>query len=181
MLILTVNCCLANFQIQKCILLQCKTWTQLSCIRDQNFCEPRPGLGTVVLHEWCKTTLVHDIRMTILTFGRHYWRLDDIFPPKFRCQCNREEPNQTVFDRKCSYFGVQIIKQNIFKPKCSCRRKSMQEKESVKVILCELKIPPLGSLVMLNNYSSDRIFSPHLTTIKDSYILWVVKMTKRSW
>ena len=80
---------------------------------------------------------------------------------------------------KCSYFGVKLIKQYIFKPKCNCRRKSMQEKESVMVVQCELKIPTLGitvrhhsaSLVMPNSYPRDGIFNPHLTTIKDSYII----------
>ena len=55
----------------------------------------------------------------------------------------------------------------------------MQEKESVMSVRCELKIPSLGitvryhsaSLVMLNNFPRDRIFNPHLTTIKDSYSL----------
>ena len=55
----------------------------------------------------------------------------------------------------------------------------MQEKESVMVVRCELKIPSLGitgrhhwaSLVMPNSYPRDGIFNPHLTTTKDSYIL----------
>ena len=42
----------------------------------------------------------------------------------------------------------------------------MQEKESIIVVRCELKIPSLG---MPNTYLRDRIFSPHLTTINDSY------------
>ena len=54
----------------------------------------------------------------------------------------------------------------------------MQENESIMVVQCELRIPSLGmtvqhhtaSLVMLNNYPRDRILSPHLKTIKDSYI-----------
>ena len=49
----------------------------------------------------------------------------------------------------------------------------MQEKESIMVVWCKLKIPSLGitvhyhsaSLVMLNSYPCDRIFSLHLTTI----------------
>ena len=57
----------------------------------------------------------------------------------------------------------------------------MQEKESIMVVRCELKIPSLGitvrhhsaSLVLPNSYMypRDRIFNQHLTTIKDSYIL----------
>ena len=50
----------------------------------------------------------------------------------------------------------------------------MQEKESIMVVQCELKIPSFeftvrhhwAKLMMLNSYSSDRIFNPHLTTIK---------------
>ena len=55
----------------------------------------------------------------------------------------------------------------------------MQEKESIMIVRSELKIPSLGiivrhhsaSLVMPNSYPRDGIFNPHLTTIKDSYIL----------
>ena len=59
---------------------------------------------------------------------------------------------------------------------------SMQKKESIMVVRCELKIPSLGmtirhheaSLVMPNSYPRDRTFNRHLTTIKDSYILMKV-------
>ena len=37
---------------------------------------------------------------------------------------------------KYSYCGVRLIKQYIFKPKCNCRGKSMQEEESVMVVRC---------------------------------------------
>ena len=55
----------------------------------------------------------------------------------------------------------------------------MQEKESVMVVRCKLKIPSLRitvlhhspSLLMSNSYPRDGIFNLHLTTIKDSYIL----------
>ena len=54
-----------------------------------------------------------------------------------------------------------------------------KKKESIIVVWCELKIPLLGitvqrhlaSLMMPNSYPRDGIFSPHLTTIKDSYSL----------
>ena len=57
--------------------------------------------------------------------------------------------------------------------------KSMQEKESIMVDRCELKIPSLGrtvrhhssSLVMQNSCPRDGIFNPHLIIIKDSYKL----------
>ena len=55
----------------------------------------------------------------------------------------------------------------------------MQEKESIMVVRCESKIPSLeitvrlhsASLVMPSSYPRVGIFSPHLTTIKDSYSL----------
>ena len=50
----------------------------------------------------------------------------------------------------------------------------MQEKESIMVVRCEMKILSLritASLMMPNSYPNDGIFNPHLTTIKDSYIL----------
>ena len=54
---------------------------------------------------------------------------------------------------------------------------SVQEKESIIVVRCGLKILSLritvwyhlASLVMPNSYPHDGIFNPHLTTIKDSY------------
>ena len=60
----------------------------------------------------------------------------------------------------------------------------MEEKESIMVVRYELKIPSLGmitvwhhsaNLVMPNSYPRDRIFNPHLATIKDSYILFLTK------
>ena len=55
----------------------------------------------------------------------------------------------------------------------------MQEKETIIVLRCVLKIPSLGitvrhhlaSFVMPKSYLRDGIFNPHLTTIKDSYNL----------
>ena len=43
----------------------------------------------------------------------------------------------------------------------------MQEKESIMVVQCELKIPSFG----ITSYPCDRIFNPHLTSHKDSYSL----------
>ena len=53
----------------------------------------------------------------------------------------------------------------------------MQEKESIMVVWCELKILSLGitvqhhlaSLMMPNSYPRDGIFNQHLTIIEDSY------------
>ena len=56
----------------------------------------------------------------------------------------RQEPYRTFLGKKFSYFRVKLIKQHIFKSKCNCRRKSMQEKDSIMVLRCKLKIPSLG-------------------------------------
>ena len=125
----------------------------------------------------CRTTLLHDVSMTVLTFWRHFYAS---LGQTFRHQRIRVEPNRTFLDwKKCSYLNVKLIKQNIFKPKCNGRKKSdvTQEKESVMVVRFELKIPSLGitvrhhsaNLVMPKSYPRDRIFNPNLTTIKDSY------------
>ena len=53
----------------------------------------------------------------------------------------------------------------------------MQEKESIIVVWCKLKVPSLritgrhhaASLAMLNSYRRDRIFNPQLTAINYSY------------
>ena len=52
----------------------------------------------------------------------------------------------------------------------------MQEKESIMVVRCEMKIQSLGitvrhheTCVMPNSYPRDGIFKQHLKTIKDSY------------
>ena len=73
--------------------------------------------------------------------------LKSFFRQTFQCQLIKEEPNRTLLDRNMWLFGVKLIKQYIFKPKCSCRRKSMQEKEFVMVIRCEWKLPLLGMTV----------------------------------
>ena len=55
----------------------------------------------------------------------------------------------------------------------------MQEKESIMIVRCRLKIPSLGitalhhlaSLMMADSYPRDGIFNLQRTTIKDSYNL----------
>ena len=72
---------------------------------------------------------------------------------------------------------IKLINEYIFKPKCNCRRKSMQVNEPIMVVWCKLKVPSLritvrhhsASLAMLNSYRRDRIFNPQLTAIKNSY------------
>ena len=114
---------------------------------------------------------------SFLTSWGHF---DISFHQTFRRQCIREVPNRTFLDKKkCSYFSVKLIKQNIFKLTCNCWKKSRQEKEFVMVVQFELKISSLriavqhhsASLVMPNSYPRDEIFNPNLTTIEDSYIL----------
>ena len=50
----------------------------------------------------------------------------------------------------------------------------MQEKESIKVAQCEVKIPFTQDITFRH---PDGIFSLHLTTIKDSCILSTVKIS----
>ena len=79
--------------------------------------------------------------------------------------------------RQLFLLCIKLINEYIFKPKCNCRRKSMQEKEPIKVVWCKLKVPSLRitvrhhstSLAMLTSYRRDRIFNPQLTAIKNSY------------
>ena len=71
----------------------------------------------------------------------------------------------------------KLINEYIFKPKFNCRRKCMQEKESIMVVWCKLRVPSLritvrhhsASLAMLNSYRRDRSFNPQLTGIQNSY------------
>ena len=72
--------------------------------------------------------------------------LKSFFRLTFWRQRIREEANLTFLDKKCN-FGVKLIKQYIFKPKCNCRMKSMQGKESVMVVWCKMKIPSRGITV----------------------------------
>ena len=82
---------------------------------------------------------------------------------------------------RISYCHIVFCQYPIFKHKWNCRRKSMQEKESIMVVWCKLKVPSLritvrhrsASLAMLNSYHRDRIFNPQLTAIK---ILIIKKM-----
>ena len=58
----------------------------------------------------------------------------------------------------------------------------MQEKESRMVVRCRLKILSLGITVRhhsANSYPPDRIFSPHLTTIKDSDFLSMIEIERK--
>ena len=63
------------------------------------------------------------------------WRLDVIFTSvsakRFDFSVYERSRTELFLIEKCSYFSVKFIKQHIFKSKCNCRRKSMQEKQSV--------------------------------------------------
>ena len=67
--------------------------------------------------------------------------------------------------------------------------KNMQEKESIMVVRCELKIPSLGitvrhhsaSPVMPNSYPRDGIFNQYLTSIKDSYNFYTQQYCSSQW
>ena len=63
---------------------------------------------------------------------------------------------------------------------------SLQEKEYTMVVLFKLKIPSLVisvqhhsvSLVMHSCYPRGGIFNPHLTNIKDSYIIYLSEIVR---
>ena len=114
----------------------------------------RPGLGNVVLHAGCKTTVVHDVSMMNLTSCWHHFHVS--FRQTFRRQrtCKRKDRTELFLIEKCSYFSIKLIKQHMFKSKCNCRRKSMQEKESIMVLRCKLKIPSLGQLFGITRQAS---------------------------
>ena len=62
--------------------------------------------------------------MSFLTSWRH---VDVIFLPNVDANILKRSWTEHFLIEKCSYFGVKLIKQYIFKSKCNCRRKSMQE------------------------------------------------------
>ena len=104
----------------------------------------RPGLGNVVLHGGCKATRAwrqYDNLTSLLTSWRHFHVR---FRQTFRRQRRRQSRTELFLIEKCRYFSVNLTKQDIFKSKCNCRRKSMQEKDSIMVLRCKLKIPSLG-------------------------------------
>ena len=130
------------------------------------------------------------IRFSCMTSVWWFWRFDVIFDilesffmlvsvKRFDVNVIRVEPNWTFLDKKkkCSHFRMKLIKQHIFKPKCNCQKKSMQEKESEMIMRFELKILSLGitvrhhlaGLVFPNSYPRDGIFNQILMTIKHSY------------
>ena len=66
-----------SFEVRKTVFLHTRP----------EFLWTRPGLGNVVLHKGCKTTLVHDVRMTILTSFLTSWRqFDFVFHQTFQRQ-----------------------------------------------------------------------------------------------
>ena len=76
----------------------------------------------------CMTILIFDV---LTSFLRQ-------FPPNVSTSmCKRGAKPNISWSKKCSYFGVKLIKQHIFKPKCNCQNKSMKKKESVMVVRFE--------------------------------------------
>ena len=116
------------------------------------------------LYGACMTTLKHDVWMSFWLFGSNF---DVIFRKTNQRQRRlEEEPNWTVIDCKLKYFSHNIHNTNLF----SSFIKSMQEKEFIMVVRCELKIPSLGitvrhhsaSLEMPNSYTHDGILSRYI-------------------
>ena len=81
----------SSFLFYGCIIWGLAPYTNCWCIPKEaaflhtrpEFPWTRPGLGNVVLHVGCKTTVVHDVRMTVLTSWRH---VDVNFHQTFRRQ-----------------------------------------------------------------------------------------------
>ena len=69
------------------------------------------------------------------------------FLPNISMSTYKRAKPKISWSKNCSYFSVKLIKKHIFKPKCNCQKKSMQEKESVMVVWFELKIQSLGITV----------------------------------
>ena len=72
-------------------------WIRVSCIPDRDFHEPDWGLEMSSYMKGYKTTLVHDVSMTVLTSWHHF---HVSFHQTFRRQCIREEWNWTYFQWK---------------------------------------------------------------------------------
>ena len=100
-------------------------------------CRPTWGGVRWLVHDLCMTSarrFLTSWRHFHISFCRTVWR-----------QCIREEPHTELFlIKQHSYFSINLIKQHIFKSKCNCGRHRMQEKESIMVLRCKLKIPSLG-------------------------------------
>ena len=115
-------------------------------LHTQNFCEPDWARKYCFI-QWGGGVTDDSRVMSGWQFWCQNFMLKSFFSLTFWRQHIRKEPNLTFLDKKCSYFGVILIIQYIFKPKCNCRMKSMQEKESVMVVWCKLKIPSRGITV----------------------------------
>ena len=119
---------------------------------------------------------------SVWCFWHHFCRLDVIFTSvsakRFDVNVSERSRTELLLIKKCSYFSINLITQHIFKSKCNCFWKSMQEKESIMVLRCKLKIPSLvtirhhsASLVMPNSYPHNGIINQHLTTIAEIFFL----------
>ena len=74
-----------------------------------------------VLHD-----LVHDVRMLILTSS-----FTSFCAKHFDVNLDRSRTEHLLLENVELYPCVKLMKSQIFKPKCSCRKKSMQETESI--------------------------------------------------
>ena len=80
----------------------------------------RPMLRNVVLHEGLKTTLVHDVRMTILTCWCYFWHLDvmltsictwrQVVAKRFNVNVLDRNRTEHLLIEKCSYFHDKFDK-----------------------------------------------------------------------
>ena len=142
-----------------------------------------PGLGNVVLHGGCKTTLMHDVSMTILT--SFLTPFSHQFPPIVSTSAYKRGaiPNFS-WSKKCSYFSVKLIINTYSSLNAMSKeeyaRKRIHNGCSVNLKICTRVTVRhhSASLVMPNSYPHDRSFNQPLTTIPDKvfcdfHLFWI--------
>ena len=67
----------------------------------------RPGLGNDVLHEGCKTTLIHGVRMAV---WRQFYVLMSFSAKRFDINVLDGNRTKLLMIAKCSYLSVNLIK-----------------------------------------------------------------------
>ena len=89
-------------------------WQIFSFISKSEFPWTQRGLGNIVLREWCKTTLVHDFRTSIVTFWRHCACfaviLTSFSAKRFNVNILDRNGTKHFWIEKCSYFCINLIK-----------------------------------------------------------------------
>ena len=138
----------------------------------------------LVLHTFIRPVgqIKTNCSMCTITSFSYKFHENDMLLSSFSAKCfDFFDKSQTdnFFTANLDILALNSLMQYIwlFKLEEYCQRKTLQEKESIKVVRCGLKILSFritvrqhsASLVMPNSYPCDGIFNLHLTTIKDSY------------